>query len=68
MAQLGKRLTPDFGSAHDLMVCGIEPHVKLCADSMDSTRDSPSVSLSPLAINKLKQIAYIKLKHSLREG
>ena len=35
VAQLVKRLTPDFDSGHDLTVCGIEPHVGLCTDSVD---------------------------------
>ena len=25
----------DFGQGHDLMVCGFEPRVGLCADSLD---------------------------------
>ena len=38
----------DFGSGHDLIVHGIEPHVGLCADSVESAWDSlpPSLSLS----------------------
>ena len=35
VAQLVKRLTPDFGSGHDLTVCEIEPRVGLCADSVE---------------------------------
>ena len=31
MAQSVKHLTLDIGSGHNLMVCGIEPHVGLCA-------------------------------------
>ena len=27
MTQLVKRLTPDFGSGHDLIVCGFEPEL-----------------------------------------
>ena len=34
VAQLVEHLTFGFGSGHDLMVCGIEPHIELCADSM----------------------------------
>ena len=33
MAQSVKGLTLDFGSGLDLMVHGIEPHIRLCADS-----------------------------------
>ena len=29
-----KHLTLDFGSGHDLMVHEIEPHIRLCADSL----------------------------------
>ena len=51
MAQLFKCLTPDFGSGHDLAVHGIEPHVRLHADSeepaWDSLCPSPICSLSP---------------------
>ena len=45
-----KHLTLDFGSGHDFMVCGIEPHVELCTDSAELAWDSlsPSLSASPL--------------------
>ena len=45
-----KRPTLDFGSGHDLMVCGFEPHVGLCADSTEPAWDalSPSLSAPPL--------------------
>ena len=33
MAQSVKRL--DFGSGQDLMVCELEPHLGLCADSSE---------------------------------
>ena len=33
MVQLATRLALDFGSGHDLMVHGFEPHVRLCADN-----------------------------------
>ena len=26
---------PDFGSGHDLMIRGFEPHIRLCADSSE---------------------------------
>ena len=36
----------DFGSGHDLMVRGIEPHVRIWADSAEPAWDSLSPSLS----------------------
>ena len=44
MAQSVKHPAPDFSSGDDLTVCGIEPHVGLCADSME-----PVGILSPLS-------------------
>ena len=35
MAQSVKRLTLHFGSCHDLTVCGIKPHIRLCTESME---------------------------------
>ena len=35
----------DFGSRHDLVVRGFEPHIGLCADSAGPAWDSPSLSL-----------------------
>ena len=32
VAQLVKHVTLDFGSGHDLMVCGIEPSLWLCSE------------------------------------
>ena len=29
------RLSVDFGSGRDLVVCGFEPHIGLCADSSE---------------------------------
>ena len=53
VAQSVKHPTLDFGSDHDLMVHGIEPHMGLCADSMEPAWDSLSPSLSTLpSINK----------------
>ena len=59
-AQAVKRLTLEFGSGHDLMVLGIEPHIRLCPDSTEPAWDSLSapsllvlsVSLSPPPQNK----------------
>ena len=39
VAQLVERLTLDFGSCHDLIVRELEPHVELCAGSVESTWD-----------------------------
>ena len=47
--------TLDFSSGHDFMVDGIEPHVGLCADSMETAWDSLSSSLSALAPNSLSR-------------
>ena len=46
VAQLVKYLTLDFNSGRDLMVCGIEPCIGLCADSMEPAWDSLSPPLS----------------------
>ena len=46
VAQLVEHLTLGFGSDPDLMVCEFKPHIKLCADSMEPTWDSP-LSLPP---------------------
>ena len=35
VAQLVKHLSLDFGSGHDPVVCEMEPHNRLCADSVD---------------------------------
>ena len=37
-----ERLTPDFGSGHDLTVLEFEPCVWLCADGMELAWDSLS--------------------------
>ena len=42
VAQLVKRQTLDFSSGPDLRVHGFEPHVGLCADSMEPAWDSLS--------------------------
>ena len=46
MAQSVERPTLDFGLGHDLKVCEFEPHIWLCADSMEPAWDSFSLSLS----------------------
>ena len=47
MSQSVKHLTLDFGLGHDLMVHETEPHVRLCADSMEPAWDSLTPSLCP---------------------
>ena len=42
-----KRPTLDLGSGHDLVVCGIEPRVGLCADSAEPVWDSLSAPPQP---------------------
>ena len=46
VAQLVKHLILDFDSGHDVKVCEIEPHIGLCADSVEPPWDPLSVSLS----------------------
>ena len=46
MAQSVKQPTLDFGSGCDLMVREIEPHVGLCANSVEPAWDSLSLSFS----------------------
>ena len=57
VAPLGKHLTLDFGSGHDLSVLGIEPSVGLCADSAEPAWDS----LSPLCPSPLTHTLSLKL-------
>ena len=48
MARLVKCLTLDFGSGHDLTVCGFKPCTGLRGDSAEPAWDSlPSLSASP---------------------
>ena len=47
VAQSVEHLTLDFSSGHDLMVCGFEPHVQLCTDSVEPAWNSLSLSLCP---------------------
>ena len=46
MVQPVKRPTLDFSSGHDLTVHEFEPHIGLCADSVEPAWDSPFLSLS----------------------
>ena len=57
-AQLVKHLTLCFGSGRDLPVCGVEPHIGLCADSVELTWDSLFLPLS--------QNQYINMKKRRR--
>ena len=41
--------TFDFGLGHPLMVCEFEPHIELCAGSVEPAWDSVSLSLPLLA-------------------
>ena len=57
MAHSVNHPTLDFrGSGHDLTVCEVEPHVRLCADSAELAWDS--LSAPPLALARA-------LSHSL---
>ena len=38
----------DFSSGHDLTVCGMEPHIGLCADSVEPSWES--LSAPPLLV------------------
>ena len=78
VAQSVKSLALDFGSGHDLMVRGFEPHVRLCAGSAESTWDSLSFSAPPLLVcslslflkintytNKFQQLVIEHLLHGM---
>ena len=51
LSQLSVQLLINLSSGHDLTACEFEPHIRLCADSVESTWDSQSPSLS-LSQNK----------------
>ena len=69
MAQLVKHLTLDFSSSHDLTVHEFEPHMGLCADSVEPSLDSVSLSLypSPTCSLYLIKIKKINLKKCLKK-
>ena len=48
VTQSVKLLILDFGLGQDLMVCGIEPVVRFCSDSMEPAWDSLSLPFSLL--------------------
>ena len=56
-----RRSTLDFGSGHDLMVCGIEPRVELRVYSMELAWDSLSSSLSPSPARVLSPSLSLKI-------
>ena len=65
VAQSVKRVTPDFGSGHDLMVREFEPHFRLRTGSVEPGQDSlsPSLSVSPLlafSLSQNKKIFFLK--------
>ena len=70
MAQSVEHLTLAFGSGQDLTVCKFEPHVGLCAGSVEPAWDSLSLPLSlcappALSLNLSKQINIKKnFKHT----
>ena len=49
LGQTSVGLTLGFSTGHDLMVCEIEPCVRLCTDSVETAWDSPSLS-APLLL------------------
>ena len=48
-------LTLGFGSGHDLLVCGFEPRIELCADSVEPVWYSLSLPLSLILPHSLSQ-------------
>ena len=48
VSQWVKHKTLDFSSGHDLTIHEFNPHVRLCADSVEAAEDSLSPSLSLL--------------------
>ena len=74
MAQSGKFPTLDLGSGHDLMVHGMEHHVRLCTDSTKPAWDSLSPSLSAplplthsLVLSKINKYISKSLKKIFQE-
>ena len=60
VAQSGKCLTPDFGSAHDLSVCEFEPHTGRQTVSEEPAWDSLSPSLSAPPLHMRVHPLYLK--------
>ena len=68
MAESVKRLTLGFGSGHDLVVCELEPHIGLCAGSVEPAWDSLSLSLSHSAPPLLAYFLSLSLSLSLSQN
>ena len=62
VAQSAERLTLDFSSGHDLTVCGIGPHIRLRADSVEPAWDSlpTSHSLCPAPLTCILEFSLLK--------
>ena len=63
VAQLVKRPTQDFGSGHDLIVHEFEPHIRLCADSMEPAWNS----FSPPSLHPPLVQAHSFSQHKLKK-
>ena len=55
MAQSVEHPALGLSSGHDLMVCGVEPHIGLSTDSEESVWDSLSPFLSAPSLLSLSQ-------------
>ena len=53
-------MTLDFGSGHDLTVCGFEPRVGLCADRAEPACDPLPLLLSTPALLMLSLSLFLK--------
>ena len=53
VAHLVKCPTTDFGSGRDLTVCEFQPHIRLCANSLEPAWDCLSPSFLPLPLLKI---------------
>ena len=59
MAHLVKCVTVDLSSGHDLTICGVKPHIRLSAESMETSWDSVSLSLTlPISLTVSKQMNF----------
>ena len=67
VAPLVEHRTLDLGSRHDLTVCGIEPRIRLCADSVEPAWDSLSLPLPtpPLLVRSLSQNKYLNINKKI---
>ena len=62
MAQLVEHPTLGFGSSHDLTVCEFEPHIGLCANSVEPAWNSRSLLSLPLPCLRARSLSNIKNK------